>query len=84
MRIFVKAKPNSNFQSLEVTDDMHFIASVKEPPIQGRANEAITKILAGYFNLPILAVKLVGGYKERNKIFEIEKPAFARSEKKRE
>jgi uncharacterized protein YggU (UPF0235/DUF167 family) len=73
MKIFVKAKPSSNFQSLEVLDENHFIISVKEPPVQGRANAAIIRILAGYLNLPVTAVRLVKGFRERNKIFEIEK-----------
>jgi uncharacterized protein YggU (UPF0235/DUF167 family) len=71
MRIFVKAKPNAKFQSLEVTDETHFIVSVKEPPVQGAANQAIARILSGYFNISISAVRLIKGFRERNKIFEI-------------
>ena len=72
MKIFVKAKPNSKIQAIEQQDETHFIISVKEPPVQGRANQAIMKILADYFNIPASGVRLVIGFKERNKIFEID------------
>ncbi|MBI2642555.1 MAG: DUF167 domain-containing protein [Candidatus Wildermuthbacteria bacterium] len=45
MKIFVKAKPSSREEYVEKVDDTHFLVSVKEPPVQGRANKAIIKVL---------------------------------------
>jgi hypothetical protein len=71
MKIFIKAKPNSKNECVEQVDDTHFIISVKEPPIQGRANEAIIRAIAGYFNVNRSQVRLVSGFSSKEKIFEI-------------
>jgi uncharacterized protein len=73
MKIFVKAKPAAKEDRVEKVDDVNFVVSVKEPPVQGRANAAITKILAGYFGVSSFQVKLVSGFSSKQKIFEIEK-----------
>lgn len=72
MKIFVKAKPNSKNAAIEKIGETEFVVAVKEPPVQGRANEAIIQALAAYFSLPVFKVKLIQGYKTRNKIFEID------------
>lgn len=71
MRIFVKAKPNAREESVEKIDESNFVVSVKEPPVQGRANTAIAKALAEYFNVSDSAVRMISGYSSRQKIFEI-------------
>jgi len=71
MKIFVKAKPNSKNENIEQVDESHFIISVKEPPIQGKANEAIIRVIAEYFNVNRSQVRLASGFSSREKIFEI-------------
>lgn len=71
MKIFVKAKPNSKEEKVEKIDDSNYIVSVKEPPVKGKANEAIKNALAIYFKLASSRVKIVSGYSSRNKIIEI-------------
>ena len=70
MRINVKAKPDSNENKVEKIDDLNFVVSVKDPPVQGRANRAIVKILSEYFHTP--NVRIVSGHISRNKIIAIE------------
>lgn len=48
-----------------------FKVSVKEPPMQGKANVAITKALAEYFKVSNSQVKLVSGLSSKQKVFEI-------------
>ena len=72
MKIFIKAKPDAWENLVEKIDDTHFVVSVKEPPIQGRANRAIVKLLADYFKTTILNVKIVSGHTSRNKIIVVE------------
>lgn len=69
MRITVKAKPNSNENKVEKIDDLNFMVSVKDPPVQGRANRAIIKALSEYFHTP--NVRIISGHISRNKIVEI-------------
>ncbi len=69
MRINVKAKPDSNENKVEKIDDLNFVVSVKDPPVEGRANRAIIKLLSEYFHTP--NVRIVSGRISRNKIVEI-------------
>lgn len=69
IKIRVKAKPNSNIDKVEQITEGQFIISVKEPPVQGRANVAIISILKDYFKTQ--HVKIISGWTSRNKIIEI-------------
>lgn len=74
MKISVQAKPNSKEEKVEkikIGDQEIYRVSVKEPPIQGRANIAIMKLLADYFNVPQSNIKIISGYASRQKIIEI-------------
>ncbi len=71
MRINVKAKPGAREEKIEKIDDLNYIVSVKEPPIKGKANEAIRNALAVYFKTGSSMVKIISGYSSRNKIIEI-------------
>ena len=70
MKIFVKAKPSKK-QSVEKIDELHFVVSVKEPPVQGRANDAIVGAVANYFGVRRRLVRIVSGHTSRQKILEI-------------
>ena len=71
MKIFVKAKPSSREDKIEKIDDFNYVVSVKEPPIKGKANEAIRNALAVYFKTGSSSVKIISGYTSRNKIINI-------------
>ncbi len=53
--------------------DEYYTVSVKDPPKQGKANLAVIKILAEYFNLTQSNVTLVSGASSKIKVFEISK-----------
>jgi uncharacterized protein len=71
MKINVKAKPNSREEKVEKIDENNFVVSVKEPPIKGKANEAIRNALAVYFRTASARVKIISGYSSKNKTVEI-------------
>ena len=71
MKIFVKAKPNAKEEGIDKIDDLNYVVSVKEPPIKGKANEAIRNALAVYFKVASSRIKIISGYSSRNKIIEI-------------
>ena len=73
MRIFVKAKPNSREEKVEKVDDLNYVVSVKEPPIKGKANEAVRNALAVYFKTGSSCVKIISGFSSRNKVIVIVK-----------
>jgi uncharacterized protein YggU (UPF0235/DUF167 family) len=71
MRIFIKAKPSSREEKVEKIDELNYVVSVKEPPVKGKANEAIRNALAIYFKTGSSCIKIISGYSSRNKIIEI-------------
>lgn len=73
MRIEVSAKPRSMHDRIEKLSDTHYKVMVKEPPIGGRANRAIVKLLAEYFSVAEYQVKIVSGMTSREKVVEIMK-----------
>lgn len=81
MKIFVKAKPGAKEEKIEKLDESHFEVWVKEPPIKGRANDAIIAALAQYFNLPKSNLRIVSGSAAKQKIIDILKNGAAPSQK---
>ena len=85
MKINVKAKPAAREErvdppTLELWQarkdsnpdgDNSITVWVKEPPVQGRANAAIARALAEYFEVSNSQVRLVSGFSSRQKVFEI-------------
>jgi uncharacterized protein (TIGR00251 family) len=70
MKIQVKVKPNSKTEELSREGDS-FIAKVKEPPREGRANQAIIRLLAGHYGVPQNQVRILSGFRSRNKVIEV-------------
>lgn len=56
---------------MERVDENNYVVSVKEPPVKGKANEAIRNALAVYFKTGSSCVKIISGYSSRNKVIEI-------------
>lgn len=71
-RIKIIAKPKSRKEKVEKIDEGTFKVFVKERPERGKANEAIIRVLSEYFNSPKSKLKIVSGFKSREKIIEIE------------
>ena len=71
MKIFVKAKPLSKEEKIEKIDEINFIIAVKEPPKDGKANRAIVRALALYFNVAPSRINLISGFSSKQKVFEV-------------
>lgn len=71
MKIFVKVKPAAKEDKVEKLDDTNFQVSVKEPPVEGRANRAVIKALSGHFGVAQANVRIVSGFTSRLKTIEI-------------
>ena len=70
MKIQVKVKPSSKTEELSREGDS-FIVKVKEPPKEGRANQAVIKLLAEHFGVPQSRVRILSGFGSRNKVIEV-------------
>ena len=71
MRISIKAKTNTKKELVEKLSDNEFAVSVKEPPIDGRANWAIARAIADYFGVSPSRISIISGQSSKNKIVEI-------------
>lgn len=72
MKIRVKVKPGSKIEELSWEGD-NIIVKVKEPPSKGRANQAVVRLLAEYFGVSLNQVRILSGFKSRNKVIELTK-----------
>jgi len=70
MKIRVRVTPN--LRTDEVSGEGNtFVVRVKEPPKEGRANQAVMKLLAKHFNVSVSQVRIRSGLRSRDKVFEI-------------
>lgn len=69
LKIFVKVKPNAKKTQILSQQDNEYVICVKSPPIDGKANEELTKFLRKHFKVK---VKLKSGITSKIKTFEIE------------
>jgi uncharacterized protein (TIGR00251 family) len=77
MKIRVKVKPNSRIEEVSREGDS-FIVKVKEPPKEGKANQAVIKLLAEHFGVSRSQVRILSGFRSRNKIIEVAEDNGAR------
>ena len=70
MKIQVRVKPNSRTEEVSQEGD-NFVVKVKEPPKEGKANQAVIKLLAKHFGVPQSRVRILSGFKSKNKIVEV-------------
>lgn len=73
MKIFVKVKPKADEEKVMKLSDTNFKIWVKEPPEKGRANRAVVRVLADYFNTGQSSIKIISGSTSKLKIIEITK-----------
>lgn len=72
MRISVKVKPNSKEEKIEQLGNNQFVVKVKAPAQEGKANNAMIKLLSKYFDIPKSMIIISKGQQSGNKIVDIE------------
>ncbi|MDB9476686.1 DUF167 domain-containing protein [Dolichospermum circinale] len=73
MQKIVKVKPNSQQQKIEELADGSLNVHLKSPPIDGKANEELIKLLAKKFDVPKSSITIKSGVTSRKKLIEIDK-----------
>ncbi len=75
MDIHVEAIPGAKKEGVDkvlaLDGTFKYIVEVKEPPVQGRANRAIIRVLAQYFKVDEGSVKITSGFTSRRKTIHI-------------
>lgn len=67
MQYRLKVKTNAKENKIELKDNVYYV-SIKEKPVEGKANKAIVKLFKKELNKNIRIIK---GLKSREKIIEI-------------
>lgn len=70
--IEVKVKPNSRASSLEATGDGSWLAQLKSPPVDGKANAELIGLVARHFGCAKSAVSIKSGASARTKRVRID------------
>ncbi|MEO0232066.1 MAG: DUF167 domain-containing protein [candidate division WOR-3 bacterium] len=71
MIIRVKVFPNSKKDEIVKISENFFEIKVKAKPLMGEANKKVIEILSNYFKISESKIRILKGFKERNKIFEL-------------
>ncbi|MGB3640730.1 MAG: DUF167 domain-containing protein [Rivularia sp. (in: cyanobacteria)] len=72
MQIAVKVKPNSKEQKIIDEADGSLTIRLKSPPVDGKANEELIKVLSKKFNVPKSYIRIKSGASSRQKLIEID------------
>jgi hypothetical protein len=72
LKIQVKVKPRSKTEDVtrEIGGEV-YVVRVKEPPVEGKANRAVLKLLARHFGVPESRLRIVSGLTGKNKVVEV-------------
>jgi uncharacterized protein (TIGR00251 family) len=70
--IQVKVKPNARVSSLSEMPDGTWLAQIKSPPVDGRANEELVALVAAHFARRKSEVSVKSGASGRMKLVKIE------------
>ena len=69
--IQLKVKPNARVSALEETDDGQWVAQLKSPPVDGKANKELIALIARHFGCPKSGVSIKSGASGRMKLVKI-------------
>ncbi|MFZ2188718.1 MAG: DUF167 domain-containing protein [Candidatus Moraniibacteriota bacterium] len=72
MRIYIKVIPRSSRNLVEKISEGEYRVRLTAPPVDGKANEALVKLLAEYFNISKSAISIVGGKSTPRKMVDVE------------
>jgi uncharacterized protein (TIGR00251 family) len=69
----IKVKPNSRASALKQNEDGTWLAQIKSPPVDGKANEELIALVAKHFRCRKSEVSIKSGAASRTKLLQIEK-----------
>jgi uncharacterized protein (TIGR00251 family) len=70
--IRLKVKPGSREEELTLLEDGSWLARVKAPPVDGKANAAVVALVAKHFGLRKAQVAIRSGASGRMKLVQLE------------
>ena len=74
MVLQVKVKPRAKISSLEQVPDGTWVAKLKAPPVDGKANDELVALIAQHFQCRKATVSIKSGAAGRTKLVRVEAP----------
>lgn len=71
MKLSVTVKTNARKNEVAKADDGTYRVAVTASPIEGKANKAVIKLLAEYFDVPKSHIEIIAGHSSKQKMFEV-------------
>lgn len=72
-RIQVRVRPNARQEAFEERSDGTWVAAVKAPPVDGKANAALVRLIASHFGVPRSRVSIRSGAGGRMKLVQVDR-----------
>jgi uncharacterized protein (TIGR00251 family) len=72
MKINILVVPNSKDSEVTKVDEITYKVRVDAPALDGKANKRLIEIIAEHFNVSESSIKILKGFKNRNKIVSID------------
>jgi uncharacterized protein (TIGR00251 family) len=72
MRIYIKVIPRSSRNLVEKISEGEYRVHLNAPPVDGKANEALVKLLAEHFDVAKSVISIVGGKSTRRKMVDVD------------
>ena len=72
MQINIKVKPNSKEQKIIEEENGSLTIRLKSPPVDGKANEELIKVLSKKYHVPKSYIRIKSGISSRQKLVEID------------
>lgn len=67
----VQVKPNTKQQKIQEQADGSLTIYLKSPPVEGKANQELIKLLAKYYGIPKSQIVIKSGISSRTKLIEL-------------
>ncbi len=71
MRIKIKVIPKAKINKIEILENGSYKVHLTSPPLDGRANAMLIKLLSKHFKVSKSRINIVSGERSRNKIVEV-------------
>ena len=72
MKIFVSVKTNAKEDAVQSVNGSHYSVRIKASPVQGKANEALLRLMADFLDIPVSRLRIVSGFSSKQKILEVQ------------
>lgn len=70
--LIVNVKPNARVSLFEQQDDGSYLARISAPPVDGKANEELIRLIATHFGIRKAQVNIKSGASSRSKLIQID------------